>query len=120
MRDWFVSAFPRFNFMDESIVQADEWDRFAESEGTRFPPCQLCPAMYTSNGQSAIVLVGDAVHSFPPDVGEGINCALGDVAALDDAMENNKDDLEAALEEYERVRLPEVRNPCTIGLQQHL
>jgi 2-polyprenyl-6-methoxyphenol hydroxylase-like FAD-dependent oxidoreductase len=109
MRKWFAKAFPRFNFLDESLVEAGEWERFAKSEGVRFPPCQLCPAMCTSNGNCAILLIGDSVHAFPPDMGEGINCALADVAALDDAMGNNKDDLKAALEEYERVRLPEVK-----------
>ena len=110
MKDWFASGFPRFNFQDESLVQADEWERFARSEGIRFPECKLCPAMYTSNKDSAVILVRDAVHSFPPDLGEGVNCALADVAALDDALGNNQGNLEGGLEEFERARLPEVRD----------
>ena len=63
----------------------------------------------TTNGKAGIVLLGDAVHAFPPDIGEGINCALQDVAALDDALTEHSDNIADALEAFENERLPEVR-----------
>jgi kynurenine 3-monooxygenase len=116
MREWFAKTFPRFNFMDDSLVEEDEWERFAQSEGVRFPPCQVCGALYTSNTgtNSGIVLVGDAAHATPPDLAEGVNCALGDVAALDDALAKHKGDVDSALADFERIRLPEV-NTCLCG-----
>lgn len=33
-------------------------------------------------GETAVVLVGDAMHHFPPDVGQGVNSALEDVMEL--------------------------------------
>jgi hypothetical protein len=44
---------------------------------------------------SAVVLVGDAVHAFPPDLGQGVNSALEDVFALHRALERHNDSLEA-------------------------
>jgi 2-polyprenyl-6-methoxyphenol hydroxylase-like FAD-dependent oxidoreductase len=44
---------------------------------------------------SAVILAGDAVHAFPPDLGQGVNSALEDVYALHRALERNNDSLEA-------------------------
>jgi len=110
MRRWFVKAFPRFSFDDggeDKLVADDEWDRFAKSEGSRFPPCQFSPGLGATKGECGIVLVGDAIHAFPPDLGQGVNAALGDVAVLDDSLSEHGS-LSDALEGYEKIRGPEV------------
>lgn len=112
MRQWFIKAFPRFSFAnggEDKLVADDEWDRFAKSEGSRFPPCQYSPGLSATDGTSGIVLVGDAIHAFPPDLGQGVNAALGDVAVLDDSLSQHGS-LSDALEAYEKSRGPEVRS----------
>ena len=33
-----------------------------------------------------VVLVGDTLHTFPPDIGQGVNTGLMDVASLDHVL----------------------------------
>jgi FAD binding domain len=56
-----------------------------------------------------VVLLGDAAHSFPPDIGQGVNSALQDVAVLHAALRDAADDIGQALSLFERRRLPDVR-----------
>lgn len=67
-----------------------------------------------------MVLVGDACHAFPPDIGQGINAGLCDVLALDNALSGidiirqvplarSPTTLGAALEKYQANRRPEHR-----------
>ena len=53
-----------------------------------------------------MALAGDALHSFPPDLGLGVNAALQDVDALVSSVERNKGDFKGAVEEYSKERLP--------------
>jgi 2-polyprenyl-6-methoxyphenol hydroxylase-like FAD-dependent oxidoreductase len=88
-------------------------------EFDRHPVSCARPCTTSTSKESAVVLLGDAVHANPPDMGEDVNAALGDVAALSDALERNDDNnnaqdgdsrtLDVALEEFESERLPEVR-----------
>ena len=108
---WFKDNFPRIDF--DKLVSDDEWDRFAKAKGTTFPPCQYCPSLQASpaTGECGIVLLGDAAHSFSPDIGQGINAGLADVVQLKEILEQSGNiSLGAALKEYERVRAPEVRS----------
>jgi len=57
-------------------------------------------------------LVGDALHAFPPDLGQGVNSALCDVLALGDCFKDDPDDtvtIPMALKRYERKNGPETR-----------
>lgn len=54
-----------------------------------------------------ITLLGDAAHPMLPGMAQGANQALEDVAALGAALESH-DDVETALQSYDRVRIPRV------------
>lgn len=123
VRSWFEKSFPRMPFQKASeggIVSDGEWDRFAKSEGGRFPAPQRCEGMceVSEDGTKGVALVGDAAHAFPPDIGQGVNSALGDVLALDaaiaeEAMAGSETAgaapcLGRALEKYEQRRSPEI------------
>jgi kynurenine 3-monooxygenase len=104
---WMTRAFPRLDW--NVLVDDAEWERFAVSKGTTFPYCQRSNgglAVHNSksnsgsslssssssnnnnnnNNDCGVVLVGDAAHAFPPDIGQGINAGLQDVVALDRAL----------------------------------
>ena len=65
-----------------------------------------------------VALLGDALHAFPPDIGQGINAGLSNAVAFDRALQGKDviagkdgqtpENLGAALKEYERVQGPEV------------
>ena len=64
MREYFRDSFPR---LDVDSISAKEWGRFAQSEGTRFPPCTYSRgiSICSPNGEAGVVFVGDAIHAFP-------------------------------------------------------
>ncbi|CAM9879159.1 unnamed protein product, partial [Hapterophycus canaliculatus] len=123
---FFVKAFLAESFPQTPVASAiddAELSRFAESKGGRFPDPQYCPGHYWlskgkgngaesgggggSDGAAVAVgaaLVGDSIHAFPPDLGQGVNSALEDVVVLERALESCGDRVEAALPEYERTR----------------
>lgn len=119
-KEWFQKAFPRLNW--EEYVDDKEWERFAKAKGTSFPYCQFSPglAVTSPDATNGVVLVGDACHAFPPDIGQGINAGLCDVVALDRSLrgkdvvsgEDKKvpENLGEALQEYESEQEPQVRS----------
>ncbi len=100
------------------IVSMDEANRFAHSSGGLFPIPQFCPGLHyllssnpdrrESSQTPGILLLGDAVHCFPPDIGQGVNSALEDVVVLDQVLAETGDDLRQALPRYEALRSPDV------------
>jgi len=114
VKQFFLENFPRLNF--ENLISDKEWDRFARADGLAFPPCQYTPGLQASpgNGQCGIVLLGDAAHSFSPDIGQGINAGFMDVVKLDEILKTTASktpcaNLGTALKEYERLQAPETK-----------
>ncbi|HXP00389.1 MAG TPA: NAD(P)/FAD-dependent oxidoreductase [Luteibacter sp.] len=58
--------------------------------------------------QDRLVVVGDAAHAMSPQLGQGVNMALLDAAALSDALSRH-DALDVALDAYRRSRHRHVR-----------
>jgi len=124
MKAFFCKNFPRVDW--DSLVDDAEWDRYAKAKGTTFPYCQYSPGsvVVSPTRDTAVVLMGDSCHAFPPDIGQGINAGLQDVLALDRALvgediqtgkpatsddkgQPKRSTLGDALEAYERNRGPE-------------
>ena len=84
MKHYFQENFPRFDW--DTYVSEDEWERFAQANGTSFPFCQYSTGAAVWSNGAGVVLVGDACHAFPPDIGQGINAGLQDVVALDQSF----------------------------------
>jgi len=88
MKEYFTKSFPRIEW-DTIIKNDEEWERFATAKGTKYPKPQYCPGsmiVSPANDSTGVVLVGDACHAFPPDIGQGINAGLNDVVALDRSL----------------------------------
>ncbi|MBD2504131.1 FAD-dependent monooxygenase [Anabaena azotica FACHB-119] len=100
------------------ILSPEEADRFAKSEGGYFPKPQYCSGLQfllTSKSKNqdslpiGVVLLGDTIHCFPPDIGQGVNAALEDVCVLDEALSQTNDDISQALPLYESLRVADTK-----------
>jgi 2-polyprenyl-6-methoxyphenol hydroxylase-like FAD-dependent oxidoreductase len=112
--DYFERAFPYLPV--RQIVSPQEAERFAKSDGGSFPMPQYCSGLsfllersQTEETASGVVLIGDAIHCFPPDIGQGVNSALEDVCVFNEALTQTNDDLDRALPLYESLRSPDVK-----------
>jgi kynurenine 3-monooxygenase len=99
-------AFPQLPL--DQIISPEEAERFASSVGGAFPIPQFCTGLHVFLPASGVLLLGDAIHSFPPDIGQGVNSALEDVVVLNQVLAEEEDDLSRALPRYEAVRSPDV------------
>lgn len=108
----FKSSFPQLRWEEGEVVEKGEWQRFAESKPVWFPHPQHSKTLtkVSPKGGSGVILLGDAAHSFPPDIGQGVNAALVDVHVLSCCIEEGGEDgLGSTLNAYEKKRMPEVR-----------
>jgi FAD-dependent urate hydroxylase len=55
-------------------------------------------------GRGRVVLIGDAVHAMPPQLGQGGNQTLEDALVLCEELSRRDDDPSAAIERYQRAR----------------
>ena len=87
-------------------------DDFLNLKTGKFPDPQYSPNVYAEvdggREKFTCVLLGDAAHAFPPDLGLGVNSALQDVYLLGQEFEAGGATGEAAAR-YETARLPESR-----------
>jgi 2-polyprenyl-6-methoxyphenol hydroxylase-like FAD-dependent oxidoreductase len=124
-----AEAFPQADF--DELVPEGVMRAFADSEGGVFPAPQASDGVAyvvggdggdggvaaaaaasssssSSSSASAVLLVGDAAHAFPPDLGQGVNAALQDVQWLTErALADNGDAVGPAARAYGADRAPE-------------
>ncbi|QDZ19285.1 FAD binding domain-containing protein [Chloropicon primus] len=108
--DFLEGALPQLPV--RSILSSAEAHRFAESEGARFPPPQYSERFVDvlQGNECGVVLVGDALHAFPPDLGQGVNAGLEDIMKLRESLRRHGHDLANALPDFERNRRPDVKS----------
>ncbi|NES20010.1 MAG: FAD-dependent monooxygenase [Symploca sp. SIO3E6] len=106
-------AFPQLPL--DKIISPEEMARFTASAGGKFPIPQYCSGLYRIWGQpeanqgTGVILLGDAAHCFPPDIGQGVNSALEDVYLFQERLAETQDNLSEALPRYEKLRQPEIK-----------
>ncbi len=106
-------AFPQVPL--EKMISPEEIARFTSSNGGTFPKPQYCEKLQQIWGQpqeeqgTAVILLGDAVHCFPPDIGQGVNSALEDIYLFHESLAEAKDNLSQALPRYESLRKPDIK-----------
>jgi 2-polyprenyl-6-methoxyphenol hydroxylase-like FAD-dependent oxidoreductase len=113
LENFFKQAFPQLPL--DKIISAEEMARFLSSKGGQFPTPQYCSGLYKllgkpdNNQGTAVILLGDAVHCFPPDIGQGVNAALEDSYIFHKILEETNDNLLQALPRYQTQREPDVK-----------
>ena len=111
--DYLTKAFPQLPL--KQIISSEEITRFFFSNGGTFPLPQYCSRLYQIWGQpdenhgTAIILFGDAVHCFPPDIGQGVNSALEDVYLFSETLAEVEDNLSLAVPRYQNLRQPDIK-----------
>ncbi|MEH2404818.1 FAD-dependent oxidoreductase [Nostoc sp.] len=113
VKQFLKEAFPQLPL--EKIISPEEIARFTSSDGGKFPIPQYCSGLYKIFGKpednqgTGVILLGDAVHCFPPDIGQGVNSALEDVYEIHEILAANEDNLSQALPRYESLRQPDIK-----------
>ena len=126
--EYLKSEFPQCDI--DRMIALEEAERFAKSPGGIFPKSQYCLESQVTLGDGGggngvvnkqgqgngggIVLLGDALHAFPPDLGAGVNIAFLDVLNLLDALDECNGDWSRALPLYEASRAIQSRAICEL------
>ena len=109
VREFLTTGFPQLDVA--AVAGETEFTAFAVARPGRFPEPQYTPRIYHAlpgaDGDSPIhcILIGDAAHAFPPDLGMGVNSAFEDVSELEPYLSGN--DLGGELTRYAARREPE-------------
>ena len=102
--DYLVEAFPQVDM--RALISMEEAQDFVDLKPGRFPIAQYTANLSVKLGETDFLLIGDAGHAFPPDLGLGVNSALEDLHILADYLIENPDH-SAAIAGYEKQRPPE-------------
>lgn len=109
--DFLEDSFPQLDV--RSLVSREEADDFVNLSAGAFPAPQYARNHHACIGPAEqpthVLLIGDAAHCFPPDLGLGVNAALQDISVLSEQFENVGTLKEAAVN-YAKVREPESRD----------
>jgi kynurenine 3-monooxygenase len=72
------------------------------------------------NVSSTSLIMGDAAHAMVPFYGQGMNCGMEDCLMLEDALDREPGDLEAALNYYSAHRNPDVEAMCDLAMYNYV
>lgn len=87
------------------MVAEGGMEAFAAGSTVAFPTPLMPKALGGGVGTTGVVLTGDAAHTFPPDLGQGVNAALEDVGVLVDLFGGGEGATAAAASGTDPVRL---------------
>ena len=106
--DYLADAFPQLDI--RALISEAEARDFVSLAPGRFPQPQYSRSLHARLGSgehtSDLVLIGDAAHAFPPDLGMGVNSAFEDIEKLEEFLPEGDYD-KASITAYAKARLPE-------------
>ncbi|MEL7188927.1 MAG: NAD(P)/FAD-dependent oxidoreductase [Pseudomonadota bacterium] len=106
--EFLEQSYPQLDI--RSLVPLSEAEDFVSLRPGQFPEPQYAANISVDLGQgekqTKLLLIGDAAHAFPPDLGLGVNSALEDLELLAQEIETSDNWREAA-DTYAVKRLPE-------------
>lgn len=100
----FEANHPQANIRD--YISPEEMQRFVSARPLTFPPISRPKSLVHHIGSSSlggVACLGDAAHSFPPDLGQGANAAFLDVGTLMQVFGEARDNeqIRSVLQRYE-------------------
>lgn len=111
-------SFPQLNIAE--LMTDHQIEAWASTPPGKFPAPQSCKkfthvvpintvdgaplAKSTTPAAGAVVLMGDALHAFPPDLGQGVNSALEDVVVFDQALQSAGGTFAEAAQHFQELR----------------
>lgn len=118
--DYLRRGFPQLDL--GQVLNHEELADFATLDAPQFPEPQYANSIHFSLGhrehQQDVLLLGDAAHAFPPDLGMGVNSALEEVFILKRLLDKNKDQVSRSCSAFAARRLPE--NQALVRLVQRV
>lgn len=120
LSDFLKRSFPQLQPLDKYFSD-EEIAAFLGAATGEFPQPQYVntlTAVSSSAGDrdGGVVLIGDAAHAFPPDLGQGVNSALEDVAVLGRCLDSSEgpQQVSLALKEFQSQRIADVKALCSL------
>jgi kynurenine 3-monooxygenase len=107
LREFLSKQFPQLLPLDAYFPES-ELKRFVEARPGEFPaPSSIQKSYMQLSDNCHVLLAGDAVHSFPPDLGQGVNSGFEDVLRLHKSLEETQDDFNTAAVIYDKITIKE-------------
>ena len=105
---YLTDAFPQLDI--PNLISKEEATDFVSLNSGKFPSPQHALSLYACTGKDETtthsLLIGDAAHAFPPDLGLGVNSAFEDLYELETFLRDNPDTSDA-FTQYQQHRLVE-------------
>lgn len=96
LRKLFDENFPNVNL--HAAIGDEAFEEFATRPARRFGPVRRAQVQATrvgDEGNGGVVLLGDAAHSFPPDLGQGLNSGIEGVGVLATVLDGGGEEMTA-------------------------
>ena len=106
------------HFPWEQVLSSEDAQSFCNAgSGIRFPKlCYSTDAVWKNENENQFIcLAGDAMHSFPPDTGQGVNASFLDSLRLIELLRKYPNNLAKAMREYENETVREAESICKIS-----
>lgn len=114
-----------FTYLDEDFPQIEARKRLlpgsasalCSSGGSVFPHARWCTRASAWIGSIGVALLGDSLHCFPPDLGQGVNAGLSDLTCLLSLWPSDTTDrvlIQQCLKSYSELQAPEAEAICKL------
>jgi len=121
VKDYLKKGFPQVDF--DNVVSEEVFEDFLDTQPGQFPVPQYCRSHYghieSPSGNLPVLLIGDAIHAFPPDLGMGVNSALEDLWIWNKYLDEFENDIDASVSAFEKHRLPESQSLVRLVQKVH-